>query len=176
MDALRVIVMGVSGSGKSAIGAALAAALGQTLVEGDDFHSQASRDKMARGVALTDADRAGWLERLGRELRDRQDGVVLTCSALKARYRDSLRAQAPGLRFVHLAIDQAAALRRVAERPGHFYPPSLVASQFDALQDPRGEPRVLVLDANASPDAILNRILAWIDHDSAGKRRASPVG
>jgi gluconokinase len=147
MSARHVVVMGVSGCGKSAVGQRLASELRLPLIEGDSFHSAGNVAKMQQGVALTDADRAGWLAALGRELTRHPDGAVLTCSALKRSYRDSLRAAAPGLRFVHLALGEQDALRRVAGRSGHFYPPSLVASQFQALEDPAGEPGVVVVDA-----------------------------
>ena len=147
MSVLHVVVMGVSGCGKSAVGERLAAALGLPLIEGDSFHSTGNVDRMQQGVALTDQDRAGWLAALGAELATRPGGAVLTCSALKRSYRDSLRAAVPGLRFVHLALREQDALQRVAVRAGHFYPPSLVASQFEALEDPAGEPGVIAVDA-----------------------------
>src|SRR3990167_3194710 len=99
-----LVIMGVAGCGKSSLGRALAEALSLPLVEGDDFHSPESRDKMSRGVALTDADRDGWLDTLGEQLLSRPDGAVLTCSALKRAYRERLRAARPGLRFVFLDI------------------------------------------------------------------------
>ena len=147
MSARHVVVMGVSGCGKSAVGKRLAGALGLPLIEGDSFHPAGNIGKMQQGVALTDDDRAGWLAVLGQELSRHAAGAVLTCSALKRSYRERLRAAAPGLRFVHLALSQQDALDRVAGRAGHFYPPSLVASQFDALEDPAGEPGVILVDA-----------------------------
>ena len=147
MSAMHVVVMGVSGCGKSAVAARLAAALGLPLIEGDNFHPPGNIDKMQQGVALTDGDRAGWLAVLARELSRHPAGAVLTCSALKRSYRDSLRAAAPGLRFVQLALTERDALRRVAGRSDHFYPPSLVASQFEVLEDPAKEAGVIVVDA-----------------------------
>jgi hypothetical protein len=99
-----IVVMGVAGCGKSSLGAALAQAEGLPLVEGDDFHSAANRAKMSQGIALTDADRDGWLDILGEQLQAHPGGMVLTCSALKRRYRDRLRLARPGLRFVFLEI------------------------------------------------------------------------
>lgn len=148
MSGPRVVVMGVSGCGKSAVGEQLAQALGLPLIEGDSFHPPANIDKMSRGLPLDDTDRAGWLDTLGQELAQRPDGAVLTCSALKAAYRERLRAAAPGLRFVHLALTPQQALDRVATRKDHFYPASLVDSQFAALEDPAGEPGVVVVDAS----------------------------
>ena len=111
-----VVVMGVAGCGKSSLGAALASVEGAQLVEGDAYHSAANREKMRRGVPLTDADRAGWLDILAGELRTRPGHVVLTCSALKRAYRDRLRDAAPGLRFVFMDIDPASARRRTEAR------------------------------------------------------------
>ena len=143
----HVVVMGVAGCGKSAVGRRLAAGLGVPLIEGDDFHPPGNIEKMRRGEPLTDADRAGWLARLAGELARQPAGAVLTCSSLKRAYRDTLRAAVPRLAFVHLALSPQQALERVAGRSDHFYPPSLVASQFEALEDPAGEPGVLVVDA-----------------------------
>ena len=162
MSARHVVVMGVAGCGKSAIGERLARALGLPLVEGDSFHPPSNIDKMRRGLPLDDQDRAGWLDTLGRELAKRPDGAVLTCSALKAAYRDRLCSGAPRLRFVHLALTPAQALERVAARKDHFYPPSLVDSQFAALEDPAGEPHVLTVDAAQPLDAVVQACLAGL--------------
>ena len=144
--------MGVAGCGKSAVGRLIAQQLCVPLVEGDEFHPPENIRKMQRGIALTDADRAGWLRTLAIELTRYPNGVVLTCSALRAVYRDVLRRAAPRLNFVHLAITEAQALLRVAQRAGHFYPASLVASQFEALEDPSAEPGVLVLTSSSLED------------------------
>jgi gluconokinase len=154
--------MGVAGCGKSAVGRLVAGQLALPLIEGDDFHPPGNIRKMQQGVALTDEDREGWLRQLGAELARHPAGVVLTCSALKAAYRDSLRSAAAGLQFVHLAISQAESLRRVSVRPGHFYPPSLVASQFEALQDPAGEPGVLTLEGDAPLEVLAHRAAVWL--------------
>jgi gluconokinase len=154
--------MGVAGCGKSALGRLIAQQLALPLVEGDDFHPPANVRKMQQGVALTDEDRADWLGALGDELTRHPAGVVLTCSALKKAYRDRLRLATPRLRFVHLAISPAEALRRVGQRPGHFYPPSLVASQFVALQDPSGEAGVLVLAGDAPLQQLALSAVAWL--------------
>ena len=160
---LHVVVMGVAGCGKSAVGHRVAAQLGLPLIEGDDFHPVSNLAKMQRGVALTDADRADWLSTLGAELLKHPRGAVLTCSALKSAYRDTLRRAVHRLHFVHLAITEAESLRRVAQRSGHFYPPSLVASQFEALQDPAGEPNVLVLDGALPLDALGIQATDWLN-------------
>lgn len=154
--------MGVAGCGKSAVGQRIAQALHLPLIEGDEFHPPSNIEKMRQGRPLADEDRAGWLDRLGQELQRHPDGAVLTCSALKRSYRDRLRQAAPGLRFVHLALSQEQALRRVAARDGHFYPPSLVASQFEALQDPSGEAGVLAVDADLPLDEVSAQAVAWL--------------
>lgn len=154
--------MGVAGCGKSAVAQRIALQLALPLVEGDDFHPASNILKMQHGTALTDDDRAQWLHTLGSELSRHPQGVVLTCSALKAAYRSTLRAATTRLRFVHLVITQAESLRRVGNRPGHFYPPSLVASQFEALQDPAGEYGVLGLAADASLDELAQKAVAWL--------------
>jgi gluconokinase len=154
VNAVHAVVMGVAGCGKSEIGGRIASALHLPLIEGDEFHPQSNIDKMRSGVPLDDADRAGWLDALARELAARPQGAVLTCSALKRAYRDRLRAACPGLRFIHLSLPESEAQRRVASRPGHFYPPALVASQFATLEDPAGEPGVVVIDACLPPDEV----------------------
>ena len=158
----HVVVMGVAGCGKSAVGQRIAQALGLPLIEGDEFHPPANIDKMRQGRPLTDADRAGWLDTLGLQLQGHDGGAVLTCSALKQSYRDRLRRFVPGLRFVHLALTQQQALQRVAARDGHFYPPSLVASQFQALEDPALEPGVLVVDAWLPLDQVAAQAIGWL--------------
>ena len=155
--------MGVAGCGKSSLGAALARAEGLPLIEGDDHHSAASRDKMQRGVALTDADRDGWLATLGRLLQAHPQGAVLTCSALKKTYRDRLRSACPGLRFAFLEIDRASAGQRVAARAGtHFFSSALVDSQFATLEPPVGEDGVLRLDALADLATLQRQASDWI--------------
>jgi gluconokinase len=158
----RIVIMGVAGCGKSSLGAAVAAAEGLPLIEGDDFHSAGSRDKMSRGIALTDDDRAQWLEVLGGQLATHQEGVVLTCSALKRAYRQRLRAAAPDLRFVFLEIPRDAAQQRVASRGSHFFSASLVDSQFATLESPVGEPGVLRVDALAPLPALQRGVAAWL--------------
>lgn len=154
--------MGVAGCGKSTAGAAIAAAQQLPLVEGDDFHSPASRAKMAAGVPLADADRADWLVTLGKQLAAHPQGVVLTCSALKRAYREQLRHAAPGLRFVFLEIGRDAAHQRVASRGSHFFSADLVASQFATLESPVGEPGVLRVDATEPLGDLQRRVSAWL--------------
>lgn len=162
-----IVVMGVSGCGKSTLAAALAEHLRLPLLEGDDHHSSENRDKMRHGVALTDADRDGWLATLADELRAHPAGAVLTCSALRHSYRDRLRAAAPGLRFVFLDITPEAAHARVAARAQHFFNSSLVASQFATLEPPLAEAGVLRVDALADTPQQLAEVLAWLPQEQA---------
>lgn len=162
LPGFHVIVMGVAGCGKSALSYLIGQQLGLLVVEGDDFHPASNIQKMQQGIALTDEDRANWLQTLAAELTRHCDGVVLTCSALKADYRDTLRQSVSPLYFVHLAISEAESLRRVGNRPGHFYPPSLVASQFEALQDPANEARVLVLDGQMALGVLADTATDWL--------------
>lgn len=160
-----IVLMGVAGCGKSSLGEALAAAERLPLIEGDAFHPQANLDRMRAGVALTDEDRVGWLTVLGEQLALHAQGAVLTCSALKRRYRDQLRAAAPGLRFVFLEISHADALARVAQRgDAHLFPVSLVDSQFATLESPVGEPGVLRVDAMRPMDELVATVGRWL-HD-----------
>lgn len=130
----RVIVMGVSGSGKTTLGRALGAALHAPFLDGDDYHTPQARARMHTGHPLTDADRAPWLARLRAEL-DAHDRVILACSALKRRYRDTLRA--PGTRFLHLDVPGDLLRERLAHRSGHYAGPDLLPSQLAALQPPQ---------------------------------------
>lgn len=164
----RAVVMGVAGCGKSTIAEALAARLGLPLIEGDAFHPESNQQKMRNGIALTDADRAGWLDTLGRELAARPAGALLTCSALRRAYREQLRGHVAGLRFVFLDIDRAEALRRVGQRgAAHLFPTSLVDSQFATLESPLGEPGVLRVDATAALDRIVDDVARWLTLETA---------
>jgi gluconokinase len=157
-----IVIMGVSGCGKSSLGAAVAHAEGLPLIEGDDHHSEQSRGKMSQGIALTDQDRDGWLTLLGQHLQASPHGAVLTCSALKRKYRDQLRAASPGLRFVFLELTRDVAQSRVASRPSHFFSASLVDSQFAALESPVGEPGVLRVDATAPLTQLRAQVDRWL--------------
>lgn len=132
------------------------------LSKADAFHPPGNIEKMRAGTPLDDADRWNWLDALGVELGRHDEGVVLTCSAPKRSYRDRLRAAAPGLRFVHLALSRAEAKRRVALRGNHYFKADLVDSQFDALEDPRGEGGVLVLDAGKPISDLVASVLGWL--------------
>jgi gluconokinase len=156
----------VAGCGKSSCAAALARLAGLPLAEGDAHHSAASLDKMSRGIALTDEDRAGWLDRLVEQIRQHPQGLVLTCSALKRSYRQRLRSARPGLRFVFLEIGRDAALQRVQSRAAaHFFSAALVDSQFATLEPPHGEARVLWLDALRPLPELTRRIHQWLNEE-----------
>ena len=160
-----LVVMGVSGCGKSSVGAAIVARSGGRLIEGDVFHPKANIDKMSAGIPLNDEDRAGWLTRLGEEMHSCLQGgarPVLTCSALKRAYRDKLRAAVPGLGFVFLKLSREEAADRVSHRPGHFMPASLIDSQFATLQSPEDEDNTLTLDATQPIEALAAQVDHWL--------------
>jgi gluconokinase len=158
-----VVLMGVSGSGKTTVGRSLAAELGWTFLEADDFHPRASVEKMAAGIALTDADRLPWLDRLAEEIRGetaRGRDVVLACSALKQAYRERLSQGArQDLVFVYLKGDATTIEPRLALRSGHYMPASLLASQFAALEEPTG---AIVVDIRQTPKAQATEIAAQL--------------
>ncbi len=151
--------MGVSGSGKTTAGEALASLLGLPFIDGDDLHTPEARAKMGAGHALTDEDRWPWLDRIGRVLADVADypkGAIIACSALRHVYRDRLRAATgPSLRFLFLKGDKNLMMQRVGHRPGHYMPVSLVDSQFATLESPEGEPDVVTIAADADLAAEL---------------------
>jgi gluconokinase len=161
-----VVVTGVSGSGKSTIGRALADRLGWDLLEGDDFHPAANVEKMRRGVPLDDADRAPWLDRLHAAIAGRvAEGrpAVLASSALKRRYRDRLREGFdPGdVRFVHLDVDRATLERRLRGREGHYMPATLLDSQLADLEPPTAD-EAQVVDATRPPEEVVAAIVATV--------------
>jgi gluconokinase len=163
-EGLRIIIMGVAGCGKSTLAQYLADTLKLTFIEGDQFHPPENIQKMSQEIALDDADREGWLDRLGVELLSYPRGAVLACSALKRPYRARLRQAVPYLSFVHLSVTQELANARVQARfGGHPFPSSLVASQFATLEDPLGEERVLQLDGAIAPSVLCARTIQWID-------------
>ena len=167
MNVPRILVMGVSGSGKSTLAGQIARELGIDLIEGDDHHSPGNQEKMRRGIPLEDADRMPWLDVLGALLAGSNGGAVLTCSALKRSYRDRLRQAVPDLSIVFLDIGLDAAHARVAGRSEHLFPPSLVRSQFEALESPIGETSVLRVDANLPRREQLREVLTWLGRTSA---------
>lgn len=159
-----VVVMGVSGSGKSTFGAALAEALGARFLDADDLHPPANRQKMATGIALDDDDRRPWLDAvaawMAERIRTGRPGVV-ACSALSRRYRDRLRAAGAGVRFVYLAVPLAELDARMRARV-HFMPVTLLASQLAALEPPDADEAACTLDGSVSLERNLQRVLRWL--------------
>jgi gluconokinase len=154
-----IVITGVAGSGKTTVGRLLADRLGVPYAEADAFHPPANVAKMARGEPLDDTDREPWLAALADRLVAAGDtGLVITCSALRRRYRDRLRAAAPAAWFVHLALDRQAAEARVAGRSGHYFTATLVASQFAALEPLTPEEHGLTVDATMLVDQIVAEI------------------
>ena len=162
-----VVTMGVSGSGKSTVGAALAQRLRVPFADADDFHPPANIAKMTAGQALDDEDRHPWLESVGQWLLDHQDeGGVMSCSALKRKYRDQLRHHAPGTEFLHLHGTPEVITRRQASRPGHFMPASLLSSQFALLEPLAPDEDGLVVEVDQSVDLIVQAYVDRHQHDS----------
>jgi gluconokinase len=152
----RAVVMGVSGCGKSLVGATLAARLGAAWRDGDDLHPAANIAKMGRGEPLTDADRAPWLTKVGEALRDADGPALIGCSALKRRYRDAIRAAAGApVAFVHLTGSRDLIAARMAAREGHFMPLSLLDSQFAALEPLAADETGVAVDIDAEPEAVV---------------------
>lgn len=159
--------MGVSGCGKSRIGARLAETRGIPFIEGDAFHSAGNVARMAAGIALTDADRRDWLQALRARLAERDGDVVLSCSALRRAYRDVLRGEGDDVqddvRFVHLAGARELLAERMGNRPGHYMPGSLLDSQLATLEPLQADEAGITLDIAATPEQLVEQIQAWID-------------
>lgn len=151
---MQWIVMGVSASGKSTLAEAGARAWGWRFIEGDSLHSEVARERMRQGMALTDEDRLPWVQRLGEALAQARGPVVASASLLRRAHRDLLRSGLPQLRLVHLCLPESLALARAIARP-HFFAPSLVGSQYLALEPTGDEPDVLELDADCPLDELL---------------------
>jgi carbohydrate kinase (thermoresistant glucokinase family) len=159
------VVMGVSGSGKSVIGAAFARSLGVDFVEGDAYHTVANVERMSRGVPLTDDDRAEWLRSLAARIRKAKDsgtGLVVSCSALKRSYRDILRGAATELQFVFLQGSRPLLAERLTSRRGHYMPSSLLESQLATLEEPSPDERAWVCDIGESPEDIVATLMAHV--------------
>ena len=153
-----IIVMGVSGCGKSSVGERLAGALHLPFVEGDALHPAANVEKMSKGIPLTDEDRMPWLDLIGERMMaslEKGEGIVVSCSALKCIYRDRLRTAAGGnLFFVYLKGSRALLTKRMGERKGHFMPVSLLESQLATLETPRGEQGAVTVDIDDTIEGI----------------------
>ena len=156
-----IVVMGVSGSGKSTVGAALAQRVRVPFADADDFHPPANIKKMTAGEPLNDDDRYPWLEAIGEWLAGHcGDGGVMSCSALKRKYRDQLRRHCPDVVLLHLTGTPEVIGRRQASRPGHFMPASLLASQFETLEPLEPDERGVAVDVDQDIDAIVDTYLA----------------
>lgn len=161
-----IVVMGVSGSGKTTVAERLAGQLGWTFVDGDKLHPEANVEKMRAGVPLTDDDRWPWLDRIGEKLNEwarHSRSGVMTCSALKHAYRDRIRAARPDARFVYLRGSEALIAGRVSARRHEYMPASLLRSQFEALEEPAPDEGVVTIEASDSPDAEIAEIVAALD-------------
>ena len=173
MHARCIVVMGVSGCGKSTVGAALAQSLGCAYVEGDDFHPPDTVARMAAGTPLTDAARAGWLQALAAQLRQATaagQSIVMSCSALKRRYRDALRGGAPDLVFVHLAGSAELLAHRTADRVHRYMPASLLRSQLDTLEPPQADEASITVDVALPVERIVEEVRVRLES------RVGPAG
>ena len=160
-----VIIAGVSGSGKTTVGILLADRLGWRFADADDFHPAANVEKMRAGIPLTDADRGPWLQAIAAWMDERiarGEDAVVGCSALKRSYRDRLLADRPEARMVFLAPDREVLARRMAARHGHFFPEQLLGTQFDALEPPGPDERVLTVVPSDDPAATVTSIIALL--------------
>ena len=155
-----VVVMGVSGSGKSTVGAALAQRLRVPFIDADTLHPQANIAEMAAGEPLDDDDRYPWLEKVGQWLAGHPDGGVVSCSALKRKYRGRLRMRCPHVEFLHLSGSPELIGGRLAARSGHFMPTALLRSQFDALEPLGADEAGATVDAGQDVDAIIDAFMA----------------
>ena len=164
------VIMGVSGCGKSQIGARLANALGTEFIEGDAYHSDVNIARMSAGIALTDDDRHDWLLVLRDMLACREGGAVLSCSSLKRIYRDLLRGAGGDVRFVHLAGERSLLAERVSNRPGHYMPPSLLDSQLATLEPLQPDEAGITLDIRATPAQLVAQIVASAANPPAARR------
>jgi len=176
-----IIVMGVTGSGKTTVGRELAGALRCAFHDADDFHTPASIAKMRSGVPLTDADRWPWLDRLcglGEETLAAGTTAVIACSALRNAYRERLTppgAADGSVRFVYLRVSLELARQRLQARPGHYMPASLVESQFAALEDPTGLPLILTLDGSLPVETLFRAAMEWLGSSPYRDHRCIPA-
>lgn len=159
---VTVVLMGVTGSGKSTVMARLAEHVGWRRAEADDFHPPANVAKMSAGHPLTDDDRWPWLRAIANWIGERESArehAIVTCSALRRTYRDFLRNGHPSVHFVHLAVDHTILERRMEQRRGHFMPPSLLGSQLDTLEPLDPDEPGIVVSGELPPDRIVEEIV-----------------
>lgn len=165
-----IVVMGVSGSGKSTVGAALAQRLRVPFADADDFHPPANVEKMSAGHALDDDDRYPWLETIGQWLAEHNSGAVMSCSALKRKYRDQLRNHCADVQFLHLAGTSEIIGKRQASRPGHFMPAALLASQFETLEPLEPDEHGVTINVDKSIDSIIETYVRSTDSENTGNQ------
>lgn len=162
----RYVVMGVSGCGKTSVGAAVAGRLNALFIDGDDLHPRANIDKMSRGEALTDDDREPWLIEVGQRLAKARVPMVIGCSALKRSYRDTIRREAGGpVCFLHLKGSYDVLSQRMQNRPGHFMPTTLLDSQLAALEPLGADEAAIEIDIDQPFDQVVDRLAARIKED-----------
>lgn len=168
-----IVVMGVSGSGKTTVAKGIAEAMGWEFAEGDDFHPKANVDKMASGHPLTDEDRWPWLEAIGAWIERRAEAgssAVITCSALRRVYRDLLSKGRPGVRFCHIEADSSLIADRLEHREGHYMPPSLLPSQLATLEPLEPDEPGVTVSAAATVDDVIQHALEALDLQPGGAR------
>lgn len=165
-----IVVMGVSGVGKTTVGQELARHRGASFIDADDLHSPANVAKMSAGIPLVDADRWPWLDLVGAALLA-EPGVVVACSALRRSYRDRLRATAPETLFVHLAAAPERVAAQAEAREGHFMPPALLRSQIATLEPLEPDERGITVIVDAGPDALVDRIAARLPGEPEGSEK-----
>ena len=159
----KFVVMGVSGCGKSSVGAAVAERLGIGYIDGDDLHPPENIAKMSRGIPLTDADRTPWLVRVGQRLEEIEGPVVIGCSALKRAYRDIIRDNAgESVCFLHLEGSRETLSERMAKRSGHFMPVSLLESQLATLESPDLDEKAITADIDQPVDQLVETLVAKV--------------
>lgn len=161
-----IIVMGVSGSGKSSVGAKVAQVIGAKFIDGDDLHPRANIQKMAGGAPLNDEDRAPWLERIrdaAYSLEQKSETGVIVCSALKRKYRDQIREGNASVKFLFLDGDHALILERMKARHGHFMKEAMLQSQFDSLERPDGESGVFCISIDGSFEQVVDRAVTALE-------------
>lgn len=164
----HVVVMGVSGSGKSTVGRRISERLDADFVDADDLHPRENKERMAAGLPLRDSDRWPWLRTVGEHLAAAPAGMIVACSALRRSYRDALRASDPSVVFLHLAGPRELVAKRMAGRGHEFMPDSLLASQYATLEPLDSDEPHLEVDLFATPDEIAERVHAWLEGDFPG--------
>jgi carbohydrate kinase (thermoresistant glucokinase family) len=158
---MKIVVMGVTGCGKTTVGIALAEALGIEFIDSDDLHPELNKKKMSSGIPLTDSDREPWLQEVSKTLQ-KHESVVVACSALKKRYRSTILLSAPTTKFVHLSGSKELIFARLSERSHHFMPIGLLDSQFETLEPLSEAESGKVFDISKPVDEIVREVVLWI--------------